>query len=202
MKYELCYLVGETKEQDLARIKEEVKNIVSQEGGKWDELVIEEKRKMAYKVGKEARGIYVTGQFEIVKDELEEGEVKNPVENINRKMNLYHDALRFILIKADELPELKVREGKPAFAKSSGNERRDYKKSSYSKKTEPVAVKREKVVPVVATKTEEKKPDFAKATTGEEETPAVEVKEEVASAEPEKNADKSIDEKIDEILNI
>lgn len=193
MKYELCYLVGETKEQELSRIKEEVAGIVSKEGGKWLEPQIEEKRKMAYKVGKEIRGIYVSQQFEIIKEETEEGEeVKNPMESINQKMNLYHDALRFILINADELPELKVREGKPAFAKSSGNERRDYKKTTYSKKTEPIFVKKE-----------EKKSEPAKDTISEEKAdPAVEVKEEVVSQEMEKEKDKSIDEKIDEILNI
>jgi len=192
MKYELCYLVGETKEQELPRIKEEVAEIVSKEGGKWLEPQIEEKRKMAYKVGKEIRGIYVSQQFEIIKEETEEGEVKNPMESINQKMNLYHDVLRFILINADELPELKIREGKPAFAKSSGNERRDYKKTTYAKKTEPIFVKKE-----------EKKTDLAKATMVEEKVaPAVEVKEEVVSQKIEKEKDKSIDEKIDEILNI
>ena len=182
MKYELCYLVGESKEQELPRIKEEVAKIVSNEGGKWLEPQIEEKRKMAYKVEKEIRGIYVTAQFEIIKDELEEGEVKNPIESINRKMNLYNDILRFILIRADGLPELKVREIKEAAKK-------DFRKPVYMKKSEPVVAKAPVEKPVV----EEKKA---------EETEVKEAAPVEAVSKEEKAEDKSIDEKIDEILNI
>ncbi len=182
MKYELCYLVGDSREQDFARIKEEVSAIVSKEGGKWLEPQIEEKRKMAYKVKKEVRGVYVAQQFEIVKDE-EEGEKINPLDNINKKLNLYNDILRFIIVKAEDVPELKIREGKPVFAKDSGNGRGNYKKPVYVKKETAV---REKV--------EEKK---------EEVTPEVkEEKIEEKNSEEKIEDKKSIDEKIDEILNI
>jgi ribosomal protein S6 len=187
MRYELCYLVGESKEQELPRIKEEISAIVSGEGGKWDELQVEEKRKMAYKVGKEVRGIYVTRQFEIYKDELEEGETKNSIENISRKMNLYHDALRFIIIKADELPELKVREIKEAIKK-------DFRKPVYAKKSEPIIIKEQKKT---EEKTEEKKPEKV------EEKITEESKEELKKgAESSEEKEKSIDDKINEILNI
>jgi ribosomal protein S6 len=188
MKYELCYLVGESKEQDLPRIKEEVSAIVSGEGGKWLELQVEEKRKMAYKVGKEVRGVYVTQQFEIVKDELEEGEVKNPLEAINGKMNLYNDILRFVIIKADELPELKVREIREAV-------RKDSRKPVYVKKSEPTAHK----APVEKVVVEEKKEEVkVEEVTAEKVVPAkVKSKEEKSE-----DKEKSIDDKINEILNI
>jgi ribosomal protein S6 len=190
MKYELCYLIGESREQEFARIKEEISAIVSNEGGKWLEPQIEEKRKMAYKVGKEVRGVYIAQQFEIIKDE-EEGEKINPLDGINKKLNLFNDILRFIVVKAEDLPELKIREGKPVFAKDSGkNERGNYKKPVYFKKTENAP--KEKI--------EAKK---------EEKVPIPEVKEEKTEKEAgekiseEKNEDKkSIDQKIDEILNI
>ena len=200
MKYELCYLVGESKEQDFARIKEEVSAIISKEGGKLLEPQIEEKRKMAYKVGKEVRGVYITQQFEIIKDEekpadaeamASEEEMTNPLDDINKKLNLYNDILRFIIVKAEDLPELKIREGKPVFAKDSGNERGNYKRPVYVKKTENAP--------------KEEAPDSAKAMTGKEakKEETKEPADKKAMEDKEKTEDKkSIDEKIDEILNI
>lgn len=193
MKYELCYLVGESKEQDLARIKEEISNIVSKEGGKWFELQVEEKRKMAYKVGKEVRGIYVAQQFEISREEAEDGseERKNVLDSITRKLNLYQDILRFIIVKAEDLPELKVR---PAVVKVAAGEGRNYKKPIYVKKSEPVR-ERPVIEKTAETKVEEKK--FEETVSKEEKTTEASAPEKTPE---EKN--KSIDEKIDEILNI
>ncbi|MFH0969512.1 MAG: 30S ribosomal protein S6 [Patescibacteria group bacterium] len=186
MIYELCYLVGESKEQDLPRIKEEVSGIISKEGGKWLEPRIDEKRKMAYKVGKEVRGIYVAQRFEISKEESESDEIKNPIDSINRKMNLYKDVLRFIIIKADELPELKAREIREKVKK-------DFRKPAYFKKTEPVIARERKKEEII----EEKKDEIK--------TEKTEIKEPTPAETPkteEKTGEKSIDEKIDEILNI
>jgi ribosomal protein S6 len=187
MKYELCYLVGESKEQDLPKIKEEVSNIVTHEGGKFSELQVEEKRKMAYKVEKEIRGIYVTQQFEIYKDEDSEEDIqeaKNPINSISRKINLNQNVLRFIIVKADDLPELKVREAKVSSFKAG--EGRETKKPVYVKKSEPAKEKKE-----AAEKIEEVKPEEAEIKEGKEE-----------KKEKDEKESKSIDEKIDEILNI
>ncbi len=189
MKYELCYLVGESKEQELSKIKEEISAIISKEGGKWSEPQIEERRKMAYKVGKEVRGIYVAQQFEIIKDDEKENEEKNnPLDIMNKKLNLHNDILRFIIVKAEDVPELKVREGKPVFAKDSGNERENYKKPSYFKKTE--------IAPKEKIKARKEEATLV---------PKAEVKEEKTEkkiTEKKTEDKKSIDEKIDEILNI
>lgn len=182
MKYELCYLVGESKEQNLPKIKEEVKNIVSQEGGKWVEPQIEEKRKMAYKVGKEIRGVYVAQRFEIPEQENEEeGTLKTDLmANVNRKLNLYSDVLRFIVINADGLPELRLREERNVRA-SEGRKPAHAKREAAPAKI----VKEEKVEAKAEPKAEPEKPA-----------------EELAPAKEEKKKEKSIDEKIDEILNI
>jgi len=198
MKYELCYLVGESREQEFAKIKEKVSAIVSKEGGKWLEPQIEENRKMAYKIGKEIRGVYVAQQFEIIKDEEKEdeparnaahsaagGEKTNPLDIISKKLNLYNDILRFIIIKAEDVPPLKERKGKPIFAKDSGSERGSYKKPVYYKKTETA----------VKGKVEAKKEEIM--------TPEVKEEKSEEKVSEEKTRDtKSIDEKIDEILNI
>lgn len=187
MKYELCYLVGESKEQDLAKIKEEVEKIISQEGGSFFEPQIEERRKMAYKVEKETRGIYVTQRLEIVKNEDEEDlEKKNPIDNITRKLNLFQDILRFILVKAEDLPELKIREIKESVKK-------EFKKPAYIKSEKSVRKEKEKIEEIKEVKKvkEEKK----------EEKTSAPVKSESDSKEADEES-KSIDEKIDEILNI
>lgn len=107
MQYELFYLVGEAKESQLDQIKEDVKKIVESEGGKWLEPEIIEKRKMAYKIKAQFRGIYVARRFEL--PEKEEGE-KNEIQNISKKIRLNPGILRFLIVRADELPELKPHE--------------------------------------------------------------------------------------------
>jgi ribosomal protein S6 len=174
MKYELCYLVGESKSQDLEKIKEEVKNIVSKEGGKLIEPQIEEKRKMAYKVGKEIRGIYIIWRFEVsMEEELEGEEKKNVIENIQKKLVLFQDVLRFIIVKAEGLPELKQRE-----------ERENLKREKRS----PIYQKKEK--------TFERK-DLIKEDIKKEEVILTSEKKQEGKEDV-----KSIDEKIEEILNI
>lgn len=191
MKYELCYLVGESREQDIQKIKEEVEKIVSQEGGSFLEPQIEERRKMAYKVGKEIRGIYVAQRVEISSsgDENEEdSEKKNPIDNITRKLNLSKDVLRFIFVKAEDLPELKAKEAKEEVKKES-------KKVVFAKSEEKLVKKEEKKNKEVK---EEKKIEEPKGKKEEEKVPApVE-----ADSKEQTKESKSIDEKIDEILNI
>lgn len=182
MTYELCYLVGESKDQDLPKIKEEVKNIVLKEGGQWLPLVVEEKRKLAYKVEKNSRGTYITQRFELNESEADENnaqEKKNAVSEISKKINLYQDVARFIIIKASELPELKVMEIRETVRKNSKKPMYVKKESALSK----VAARKEAIIskePSIEEKTEEK----------------------LISDESAKTKGKNIDEKIDEILNI
>ncbi len=157
MRYELFYLVGESKEPKLDSIKEEVKNIVIQEGGVFQEPQISEKRKMSYMVKGEIRGNYIAERFDLPKKDQDKNKEENKIQNITKKMNLGQDVLRFMIVNACELPELKSRE----------------------------AVIREKPAIASFRKKEEKKPISDKAATGEK------IKE-----------TKSIDEKLEEILNI
>jgi ribosomal protein S6 len=112
MKYEICYLVGESKEADLDRIKKEVEEIVSGEGGIFEGIETMEKRKLAYQVKHDIRGTYIARRFEIPERESEAGEITNSIAEATKKLNLYGDVLRFIFVKADELPELKQREAR------------------------------------------------------------------------------------------
>lgn len=120
IEYELFYLVGETKESELPRIKEAVEALVKAEGGVFLAPETEEKRKLAYEVKKEIRGIYIARRFTLPDaDEVdtmgrEEG-AQHPLSRINRALTLSHDVLRFIVIRAEDLPELKAieRQEKP-----------------------------------------------------------------------------------------
>jgi ribosomal protein S6 len=159
MQYELFYLIGESKEQDLEKIKGDIKKIVTDEGGKFQEPEIIEKRKMAYKIKSDFRGSYIAQRFSLPEKDADENIGENTIQKINKQINLYRNILRFILIKADELPELKARE----------------------------EIKRTKEIPKAARKTFKPAP-----------VKTVETKK----AEEKMGGEKSLDEKLEEILNI
>lgn len=102
MTYELFYLIGASREADLEKIKKETAEIITASGGIFEPKETLEKRHLAYKIKKEAYGFYVAQRFN-----LEESE---KLEDINRKLNLNLNVLRFIINRADELPALKSRQ--------------------------------------------------------------------------------------------
>jgi ribosomal protein S6 len=111
MLYELNYLVGESKEAELEKIKKELEEIVAGEGAIFLEPIFTEKRKLAYKVKKDVRGTYTARRFELPDKDMEESEEKeNPLKQITKKLNLNQNILRFIIVRADELPELGKKE--------------------------------------------------------------------------------------------
>jgi ribosomal protein S6 len=116
MLYELNYLVGESKETDLEKIKKEVEEIFASEGANFLEPIFTEKRKLAYKVERDIRGTYTARRFELPEKDMEESEKdmekENPIKQITKKLNLYQDILRFIIIKGYDLPELGKKEEK------------------------------------------------------------------------------------------
>jgi ribosomal protein S6 len=102
MNYELFYLVGISKEADLPKIKTDLKNIVLEEGGVFEEKETEEKRKLSYEVKHETHGIYIAQRFAL--------EDTEKIQSIIRKVNLYPNILRFLVSKTDDLPELRTKE--------------------------------------------------------------------------------------------
>lgn len=112
VEYELLYLVGESKESELPRIREAVEQIVVSAGGTFLAPITEEKRKMAYEVKKEVRGTYIARRFTLPdKDEQDEKGIEagaaHPLTVINRALQLSKDVLRFLIVLAKDLPELK-----------------------------------------------------------------------------------------------
>lgn len=167
MQYELFYLVGASKEAELDKIKAEVAALITSEGGVFEEKQVVEKRKMAYEVKHENRGFYVAQRFNL--------EDATAIQAITRKLNLYGNILRSLVVRTEELPELTSREEREAKAT------RETKKPSAAQTARPTAT--EKVAPA---KMEETKTEKII-----EKTPA------------EKKIDEEdIDKKLEEILNI
>jgi len=112
MEYELMFLVADNKSHELDRIKKDVKTLVEKAGGKWTGDSFEFERKLAYEIKHNWKGIYVVERFTLpTRDErdtdLEGNETpKDIIGEITRQMNLQKDILRYILVKADELPPL------------------------------------------------------------------------------------------------
>ena len=111
VEYELLYLVGESKDTELPRIREAVETIITAAGGTFLPPMTEEKRKMAYEVKGEVRGTYSARRFTLLdKDERDaSGSIveTHPLAVINRALQLSHDVLRFLVVSAKNLPELK-----------------------------------------------------------------------------------------------
>jgi ribosomal protein S6 len=155
MLYELFYLVGVSKEAELPKIKAEIQKIVTAEEGVFEEKEVVEKRKLAYKVGRETHGFYVAHRFN-----LEETEKLGA---INKKLGLYPGILRLIISRTEDLPELTTRE-----------ERREKEAA----KIKFVPKKKEVEAPAAKTKIKEVKTAPTETTAAKEEAPKTEVSQE------------------------
>ena len=127
MQYEIFYLVGVSLESELAKIKEEVKEIVTSFGGEFLEKETEEKRRLSYQVNHETHGIYIARRFELAN--------KESIKEITNKLNLNNNILRFVLSKADELPSLKSKEERIAEDKQK-EAKRQQKRAEQEKREE------------------------------------------------------------------
>ncbi|HRY82408.1 MAG TPA: 30S ribosomal protein S6 [Candidatus Moranbacteria bacterium] len=168
MQYEIFYLIGASKEADLDNIKSEVKKIVEDASGKFLEKETLEKRRLSYTVKRENHGIYIAQRFELENTEN--------LQEITTKMNLNGNILRFMLSKAEDLPELKSKEERI----NDSTKKEEFQKS----KRDQIAVEK--------TKSEKLK----------EEKPARIATQSVAGGKAEKTSDDDIDKKLEEILNI
>jgi ribosomal protein S6 len=112
VEYELLYLVGASQDTELPRIREVVEKIITSSGGTFLEPFTEEKRKLAYHVKNEERGTYIARRFTLPdKDERDASasvEEVHPLTAINKALQLCKDVLRFLIVLAEDLPELKA----------------------------------------------------------------------------------------------
>ncbi len=203
MEYEICYLIGESKESDWEKIKKDVEAVITKEKGSLLDDDYREKRRMSYEINKEARGTYLAKRFVLpgVDDDNFKAEA---VVNITNELNLSKNLLRFIIVKADELP-------KKLASKQMQEENENDKNSDIVKKTEQKESEKE-VKKIV--KEEVKRDEGNLKIENDDMTEKTEkVKEKKKSTDEDsdkkevKKDDKNlsedeIDEKLDEILNI
>lgn len=143
MRYELFYLIGASREAEVPKIKEEIENLVKKAGGEFSEKETMEKRRLAYEIKHETHGIYIAQRFELESEKIE---------SLSKKINLYPNIARFIMSRADELPELKSKEERISEAMAKSAVVREPEKKVELKKEEKKAEVKEKE------KEEEKKP--------------------------------------------
>jgi small subunit ribosomal protein S6 len=145
MKYELFYLVAGSREAELEMIKAATQEIITAEGGIFDEKEVVERRKLAYQIKHETHGFYVARRFSI--------EDPEKLQTITKKLNLHTGILRSIISRAEDLPELKTKEERITAATAKP----EIKPKETPEKTAVPKAKEEPVKPVKKTITEEKK---------------------------------------------
>ena len=223
MEYEICYLIGESKESNLETIKAAVEKIIATHKGTWLEGEFIKKRRMAYKIKGEARGTYVARRFTVPsRDERDEMENDYDIMGeINKELRFNQDLLRFMIVKTDDLPSLQdlinaEEKNAKAFSKDRKFVKEDTSRKAEEKKPEAKKeVKEEspKAEEVKEEKVEEKKESKEEVKEEKKEEKKVEkkpAKKKEAKKEDKKKekeddelmSDSDIDEKLDEILNI
>lgn len=113
MIYELCYLVAEAKKPDIEKIALTVHDVLEKSGGTLSGTPVMEERKLSYPVKHTTRGIYITQRFTLPvadTDQERDASTADPIAELTRQYNLLHDLLRFIIVRADELPPLQTKE--------------------------------------------------------------------------------------------
>jgi len=134
MQYELFYLVGQNNEEKLDATKKEVEQTLTDEGAVFGEMEVITRRKLSYEVKHQIKGIYIARRFEMPEvDYWAEGlesEKIGRIDVITKKLNLNQNVLRFMIVKAEELPELKQKEEIPAKREPERRDRRDSRERS------------------------------------------------------------------------
>jgi ribosomal protein S6 len=176
-EYELFYLVGETKEAELPKIKAAVEALVTGEGATFLDGETTDKRKLAYSIKKEIRGTYIARRFTVPQEEealaselAKKQDGIDFIARVTKKLSLSKDVLRFLLLRADELPPLaqidRTEKSKPAASgrrdgrESRGHEGRDYRRSAAPRAVEPKPV--EKILTDAPSAEDEKRPVMSK----------------------------------------
>lgn len=218
MEYEICYLIGESKEANLDKIRPAIEGIIEKHKGTFLEGEFVKKRRLAYEIKREARGTYVARRFTIPsKDERDELFPDYDIMGeINKELRYNQDILRFMVVKTDDLPPLKDLEvaddkyrNQQSVAKEFKSEQkmRKFEKPKVEPKKEEVKiVEKNEIKEEVEVKPKEKVEEVRTEDVKEAKEAAVEEKPKKKTKKKEDKEDISlgddIDQKLDEILNI
>jgi small subunit ribosomal protein S6 len=104
MNYEINFLILQSQTEDVAGIRNKVKELIkANEGTITDELTYQ-KRKLAYEIKHEQYGFFTVCRFD-----LEDG---GKLKDLTKDLNLEKGVSRHIIVKSDEIPELQKEIGK------------------------------------------------------------------------------------------
>lgn len=194
MQYELLFLVGHGKEANLEAIEKAVEKYIEEIGGTLEDARWESKRRLAYPIKHEERGVYVARRFTLPIIDVWANDVQTEtvdrIGKLSQLLHLYDDVLRFSIVRSEELESL------ADFSTRKEEERKTHRQSVEKKERETRAKRPgasrtttsrgASPIPPTPTNTESKP---ATASVSKEEAP----QKEISVAE--------INDKLDEILN-
>lgn len=208
-EYEVLYLVGEKQEANLDAVRAEVEGYIAGVNGTLIGGEITERRKLAYPVTKErvteTHGTYVARRFtltdrsEMTAEEMTAAGVKDEVADLMRRLELSKTVLRAIVVRADDLPELKPIEKREKVIRAVRGGSRPDRRDSRPRRDDRGP--RESAPAVAAAPVAEVAPVVAKEAAPVVAAPApkpVEVKEVEA---PKVVDEVALDKKLDDMLN-
>lgn len=92
--YEVVFIVDpDTSEEDLTRLTENLRAIVTDQGGSVTKHEVMGRRQLAYKVGRKSEGLYVLFEVEGTGREIAE---------LERRMRVSDQVLRYLTVRVDE----------------------------------------------------------------------------------------------------
>lgn len=208
-EYEVLYLVGEKQEANLDAVRAEVEGYIAGVNGTLIGGEITERRKLAYPVTKErvteTHGTYVARRFtltdrsEMTAEEMTAAGVKDEVADLMRRLELSKTVLRAIVVRADDLPELKPIEKREKVIRAVRGGSRPDRRDSRPRRDDRGP--RESAPAVAAAPVAEATPVVAKEVTPVVAAPAPKPAE-VKEVEAPKVVDEvALDKKLDDMLN-
>ncbi len=195
MRYEILYLIPESKTADCVPIGKAIETHITECGATLLKDSWEDRRKLAYPIKGSTKGIFVARRFEISKDEDVLEENVDPIQEITKRLHLMTEILRFLIVSAENLPPLGEFSARKEEERLKHSQAPRYTDDKHAKRTERKSFN---TTPISSD-------PFSK-----KETANTVKKEGVSSPKKsllakEKVADKDtkeIDEKLDEILNM
>ncbi|HEX3559791.1 MAG TPA: 30S ribosomal protein S6 [Pyrinomonadaceae bacterium] len=92
--YEVVFIVDtDTSDEDLTRLTENLRGIVTDQGGTITKSEVMGRRQLAYKVGRKSEGVYVLFEIEGTGREIAE---------LERRMRVSDHVLRYLTVRVDE----------------------------------------------------------------------------------------------------
>ncbi|MEA2006563.1 MAG: 30S ribosomal protein S6 [Patescibacteria group bacterium] len=194
MEFEINFLVLQSQTENLEALREKVKKIIEERGGKVTDKLEYRKRKLSYQIKHELYGFFSVFRFD-----MEDGGL---IEKVKKDLNLQQDIARYIIVKTDELPALKKEIVPEQQEKRQMEEKGTIKQAEVDKiLSEKEAAPSKPEIKEKESKQElEKKKEPKKELTEKEKEPNKEKKEE--KAKEDKSTLEDLDKKLDEILSI